>query len=294
MKQKKPLPFILGYLSIVLAVVASIVVGGLTLSTDHFLPFKYDPYKIPIGISLLLLAVILLAAQVKFMIWGMQQMAANLDVLFGHLGLEAIPHRLNGRHYSGRRRGRRIDIYCRPVKQRHYTGDVKTIRYVGHALDIYVAGNFKTRGSIGRIRDAVGVQDKIRTEMVRHITKKLMEKYGGDILAIDDRRYADFQIYALDPDWMRKFLDDTQVSDSLSVLLSDAVKCSRQHVHIIPAAVHLTTMTSIAYLQPDIAERIVHRVVDLANAAESLPPASVVSEETEAERKSRLGKSMAR
>jgi hypothetical protein len=293
MKPKKPGLLILGYLALALTAVACMVAGVLIVSTDGFLSYEYAPHRNLIGISLLVLAMVFLVAQVKFMLWGMQWMASNLDTLFVPLGLQAEKHSLNGRHYFGKIRSRRIDIYCKPVNNRRYHGDVKTVKYIGHTFNIYCAGQFNTRGSIGRIRDGDGIQDKIRLKMVKYISKKLIEKFGGEIIKINDNRYEDFDIYALDPEWMLGFLNNEDVGNALATLLSDEIKCARQHVHVIPEAIHLTTMTNVGYLRPEIMKRAVECVLDISTTAESLPAAAITSEGTEAERKARMGKSAA-
>jgi hypothetical protein len=289
MKPKKPGPFILGYLTLSLMFVACLVTGGLLVSTDNLLPFKYQSYQVHIGIPLLVLALVFIVASVKFLIWGKKRMATNLDIVFGHLGLNGDAFRLEGRHYSGNFHGRRLDIYCKPVKNRRYFGEVKTIKYIGHTLDIYAEGKFHTRSSIGIVREGEGVQGKIRSQMVKYLSSKFIEKFGGEILELEDERFDDFKIYALDPDWMRGFLGDGDVQESLPLLLGVEINCVRQHVHVIPAALHLTTMTHIRYLTPKNITGIVGNLLKIAAAAESLPAATITSEETDVERKTRTG-----
>jgi len=289
MKPKKPGPYILIYLLLVFLFLCFAVPGGLILSTDSFLPFKYERYRSFIGISSMALALVFLALSVKFLLWGMRRMATNLDILFENLGLSAEKHAREGRHFFGNIKGRRVDIYCKPVKNRRYFGSVKTVKYIGHALDIYGEGDFNTRSSIGIVREGEGVQGKIRSYMVKYLTEKFIDKFGGQILKMDDSRYQDLEIYALDPVWNRAFLNHEEISGALLELLGENIPCVRQHVHITPKAVHFTTLTTIRSLKRDHVQRIVDRVLKIAAAAESIPEATVTSEETESERIGRRG-----
>lgn len=288
MKPKKPGRYIFIYLMLVLLFLAFFVPGGLILSTDNILPFKYARYQYHIGISCIVLALIFLVISVKFMIWGMRQMAANLDILFGGLGLSAEKYAADGRHYFGNMDGRRVDIYCKPVKNRRYFGDVKTVRYIGHALDIYVEGNFKTRSSIGLVREGEGVQGKIRSYMIKYLTEKFIDKFGGQIIRMSDPTYQDLEVYALDPNWTQDFLNYDKISGSLLKLLGEDIRCIRQHVNITPGAVHFTTLTNIRSLNSNHVRLIVENVLKIAANGETLKMATVTSEETEDERKKRM------
>jgi len=290
MKQKSPGPYVVVYLLLVLLFLAFFVPGGLILSTDNFLPFKYEPHKYPIGISCIILGLITLFISVKFLIWGMRRMASNLDILFVKLNLRGENHAKDGRHYFGDIKGRGVDIYCKPVRNRRYFGDVKTVRYVGHALDIYVAENFHTRSSIGLVREGEGVHEKIRAYMIKYLTAKFIDKFGGEILKMDDPRFQELEIYALDRNWTQDFLKNERISDSLMFLLGEDIKCIRQHVHITPKAVHFTTLTNIRYLKSSDIERIVDNVLRISSAGESLAKPVLTSKETEAERVVRMGK----
>ena len=117
MRPKKPGPYILVFLLLVFLFIASFVPGGLILSMDNFLPFKYQHYQYHIGISCIVLSLIFLVCSAKFMIWGMRRMATNLDILFNNLNLSTENYSSDGRHYFGDIDGRRIDIYCKPVKK---------------------------------------------------------------------------------------------------------------------------------------------------------------------------------
>ena len=277
------------FLLLVLLFLGFFVPGGLILSTDNILPFKYEPHKYLIGISSIILALITLVIAVKFLLWGIRRMASNLDILFVNLGLREEHHAKDGRHYFGDIEGRRIDIYCKPVKNRRYFGDVKTVRYVGHALDIYVEGNFHTRGSIGLVREGEGIHGKIRAYMIKYLTAKFIDKFGGEIFKMDDPKFQDLEIYALDRNWTQGFLKNEEVSGSLMLLLGEDIKCIRQHVHITPKAVHFTTLTNIRYLKASNIETIVDNVLRIAAAGESLAKAGLTSEETEAEKIVRMG-----
>jgi len=290
MKQKNPGPYVVVFLLLVLLFLGFFVPGGLILSTENFLPFKYEPHKYAIGISCIILGLITLIISVKFMIWGMRRMASNLDILFVKLSLKGENYAKDGRHYSGDIEGRRIDIYCKPVRNRRYFGDVKTVRYVGHALDIYVEGNFHTRSSIGLVREGEGIHGKIRAYMIKYLTAKFIDKFGGEILKMDDPKFQELEIYALDRNWTQEFLKNEEISGSLKFLLGEDIKCIRQHVHITPKAVHFTTLTNIRYLKAGDIETIVDDVLSISTAGESLAKAAVTSEETEAERVARMGK----
>ena len=187
MKQKSPGPYVVVFLLLVLLFLGFFVPGGLILSTENFLPFKYEPHKYAIGISCIILGLITLIISVKFLIWGMRRMASNLDILFVNLSLKGENHAKDGRHYFGDMEGRRVDIYCKPVRNRRYFGDVKTVRYVGHALDIYVEGNFHTRSSIGLVREGEGIHEKIRVYMIKYLTAKFIDNFGGEIFKMDDQ-----------------------------------------------------------------------------------------------------------
>jgi len=289
MKQKSPGPYVVVYLLLVLLFLTFLVPGGLILSTENFLPFKYEPHKYSIGISCIILGLITLIISVKFLLWGMRRMASNLDILFVNLGLKGENYAKDGRHYFGDIEGRRIDIYCKPVRNRRYFGDVKTVRYVGHALDIYAEGNFCTRSSIGLVRGGEGVHGKIRAYMVKYLTEKFIDKFGGEIFKMDDPKYQDLDIYALDRNWTQELLKDDIMSGSLMLLLGEDIKCIRQHVHITPKAVHFTTLTNIRYLKASDIENIVDNVLRISVVGESLVKAAVISEETEAERGVRIG-----
>ena len=290
MKQKKPGPYVLIYLLLVLLFLGFFVPGGIILSTDNVLPFKYEPHKNVIAISCLILGFAFLILSVKFLLWGMRRMATNLDILFKNLGLAGEHHAKDGRHYFGDIDGRRVDIYCKPVKNRRYFGDVKTIRYIGHAMDIYVQGNFHTRSSIGIVREGEGVQGKIRSYMIKYLTEKFIDKFGGQIIKMHDPRYQDLDIYALDPNWTQEFFNNDQISVPLMELLGKDIKCVRQHVNITPKAVHFTVLTNIRSLKSDTIDHIVDNLTKIAAAAESLRKADVTSEETDAERNLRIGK----
>jgi len=290
MKQKSPGPFVVVYLLLVLLFLGFFVPGGLILSTENLLPFKYEPYKYSIGISCIILGLITLIISVKFLLWGMRRMASNLDILFVNLGLRGENYAKDGRHYFGHIEGRRIDIYCKPVRNRRYFGDVKTVRYVGHALDIYVEGNFHTRSSIGLVREGEGVHGKIRSHMIKYLTAKFIDKFGGEIFNMDDPNYRDLAIYALDRNWTQGFLNNDDISVSLMSLLGEDIKCIRQHVHITPKAVHFTTLTNIRRLKSINIDTIVDNVLRISAAGESLAKAVGTSEETEAERVVRMGK----
>ena len=290
MKPKSPGPYILVFLLLVLLFLSFFVPAGLILSMDNFLPFKYERYQYQIGISSLILSLVFLTAAVKFLLWGMRNMATNLDILFGNLGLSAEHHVKDGRHYFGNLDGRRVDIFCKPVKHRRYFGDVKTVKYIGHALEIYGEGNFNTRSSIGIVREGEGVQGKINTLMATYFSEKFIDKFGGQILRMDDPMYQDLAIYALDQVWTQGFLNNEEIRSALLELLGKDIQCVSQHVHITPKAVHFKTLTSIRSLKKEHIRLMVDKVLKIAAAGESLPRASATSEETEAERMRRLGK----
>jgi len=284
MKPKKPGPYILVYLLLVLLFIGFFVPAGLILTTDGILPFKYQRYQYHIGITSMVLALIFLVISIKFMIWGMRRMATNLDILFQDLGLSAEKYAADGRHFFGDMEGRRIDIYCKPVKNRRYFGDVKTVKYIGHALDIYVEGDVNTRSSIGLVREGEGIHGKIRAYMIKYLTEKFIDKFGGQLIKMNDPRYQDLEIYALDQVWTQAFLENEDVSGALLKLLGEDIRCIRQHVHVTPKAVHFTTLTNIRYLKPDIINLIVGNVTQIATTAESLKKATITSEATDQER----------
>jgi hypothetical protein len=290
MKQKSPGPYVVVFLLLVLLFLGFFVPGGLILSTENFLPFKYEPHKYAIGISCIILGLITLIISVKFLIWGMRRMASNLDILFVNLTLKGENHAKDGRHYFGDMEGRRVDIYCKPVRNRRYFGDVKTVRYVGHALDIYVEGSFHTRSSIGLVREGEGIHEKIRVYMIKYLTAKFIDNFGGEIFKMDDPRFQELEIYAMDRNWTQGFLKNEEVSGSLVFLLGEDIKCIRQHVHITPKAVHFTTLTNIRYLKASDIKTIVDNVLRISTAGESLAKAAVTSEETETERGVRVGR----
>lgn len=288
-KARKPGPYIAGFLLLVLVFLALFVTGGLILSTDGLLSYKYAPYRTAIGLILLTAGLGVLAGAVVFMIRGMRKMADNLDLIFGHLGLESEGFRRDGKHYFGNIEGRRVDIYCHPITNRRYFGDVKIVKNIGHTLDIYCSARSATRGSVGVVREGEDLQGKIRSNMIRFFSTMLIEKYGGEIVKIEDDRFADYAIYALDPDWMRSFLDDPGIYEPLQPLLGEEIKCIRQHVHVIPAAIHFTAFTGLVYLRPEKVSLLVESLGRIAGRTEELPPAKVIAEETEEERKRRLG-----
>jgi hypothetical protein len=290
MKQKSPGPYVVVFLLLVLLFLGFFVPGGLILSTENFLPFKYEPHKYAIGISCIILGLITLIISIKFLIWGMRRMASNLDILFVKLSLGGENHAKDGRHYFGDIEGRKVDIYCKPVRNRRYFGDVKTVRYVGHALDIYVEGNFHTRSSIGLVREGEGIHEKIRVYMIKYLTAKFIDNFGGEIFKMDDPRFQELEIYAMDRNWTQGFLKNEEVSGSLMFLLGEDIKCIRQHVHITPKAVHFTTLTNIRYLKASDIETIVDNVLRISAAGESFAKAAITSEETEAERGVRVGR----
>ena len=220
----------------------------------------------------------------------MRRMASNIDILFVKLTLGGENHAKDGRHYFGDIDGRRIDIYCKPVRNRRYFGDVKTVRYVGHALDIYVEGNFHTRSSIGLVREGEGIHEKIRVYMIKYLTAKFIDNFGGEIFKMDDPRFQELEIYAMDRNWTQGFLKNEEVSGSLMFLLGEDIKCIRQHVHITPKAVHFTTLTNIRYVKASDIKTIVDNVLRISTAGESLAKPAVTSEETEAERGVRIGR----
>jgi hypothetical protein len=279
MKQKKSGIYVLIYLMLVLIFIALMVPGGIILTTDNVLPFRYQGDKNLIGTSLLILSFVALFASVKFLLWGMRNMAKNLDILFQNLGLTGEHYSNDGRHYLGVFKDRRIDIYCKPVKRRQYFGDIKTIRYVGHTMDVYVQCNLQTRSSIGMIRKGEENYDKIRSYMVKYLKEKFIKQFGGQIIKMDEPKYQGFDIYALDPNWTRRFIDNQQIFDLISGLFKDDIKCIRQHINVTPDSLHFTTLTNIRYLKPNIIDLIVDSLTRIAKEGELLQKHGSSSEE---------------
>jgi len=117
--------------------------------------------------------------------------------------------------------------------------------------------------------------------MIKYLTEKFIDKFGGQIIKMDDPTYQDFEIYALDPVWTRKFLNtNSETSVALLRLLAQDIRCVRQHVHITPKAVHFTALTNLRSLTSDHVRLIVDNVLKIAAAGECIAETPVTSEET--------------
>ncbi|MCK5683758.1 hypothetical protein KAJ27_06540 [bacterium] len=265
MKPKKPGFYIMMYLLLVLIFLCLFVSGGLVISMDRLLSYKYAPHKLKIGISLMIMGFAVLIGSVKFMLWGMREMAGNLDGFFKNLGLKSESYAADGRHYHGEIDQRKVDIYCKPVKNRQYFGDVRTINYIGHSLDIHISGDFKTRSSIGKIPANDNTSGKLKTFLRKYLKEKYVEKYGGEIF-----EYQDYDIYALDPDWILKLIKDNKIFDLLVKIFDEETKCIRQHINVTPDSIHFSALTNLRYIKAEIIDFLVCSITQIAKNGENL------------------------
>ncbi len=270
MKQKRPGPFIVGYLVLVGLYISLLAAGVIILSMDNVLGFKYEPYSLHIGVALVLSGILVLAISVKFLISGMRQLATNLDILFEKLSLRAEPHRLNGRHYFGSAENRNLEIYCSPVSSRRHFGKLQTIKYIGHSLDISVKADLPANCSIGLAAEDEGIQGIIKAGVVKLFTKPSTEKNSNDYVKVDAPDYNDLAIYTLDPEWTKTFLATPEIRQSLTLLLEANDKCLRQHIYLKQDQVHFRVFFNIRRIKKSDMEKFVENTVKIAIAAESI------------------------
>lgn len=271
MKQIRPGPYIAGFMILLLIFVILFASGGIIISTENVLGYKYESSRSVIGGALIAAAIVTLGIMVKFLIWAQQLMATNLDVLFARPGLVAAPHRTSGRHYSGLIDNRKVDIYCRPVKKRHHYGAARAMTYIGHELEIEVAANLSIRTSARRKETDSPGHGSMRGRIADAYLKALIEKYGGEIINTDASDYSDLSIHSVSPTWTQSFLANPQVKQSLSFLLKENVNFLRQFISLEPGKVVFKTSFDIRRTKSTDIDRFIENILIIAIQAESIP-----------------------
>lgn len=123
------------------------------------------------------------------------------------LGLAPDPKGLAGLNYIGERNGRAVKVHCSRRTRTRYSGEIRRTVYAGHRLEFRLATPVKTRLAISKPRSALerwgartnrwfGASEIREGEMARHFT-----------------------IWASEPDWAIRFLDDPGAREAARRLL---------------------------------------------------------------------------
>ena len=214
-----------------------------------------------IPISLFLL--ILFGGIFGLFAWILHRRKRWLDALFTPWGLTGKRYMLNGREYRGTVQGREVTVRF----------------YRGPTLDILVGTSLKTR---------FGITNK------SHTTSALADIIGQLPITLNSPDLAEFNISALDEQWIHLLLANPQAKILLLQLMHAGESWTLMpQLYLQPGMFHLRLYRNknlFKYdIQPMEAQAWLDSLLELARIAEKLPHPQIIADESKAERIIRTG-----
>ena len=245
--------------------------------------------------TIFVIAVILLALLQVFLIYKYAQRVRKryFDQIFLPLGLTGKTYLSTSRQYHGEYNGRGVHIYLQPIQRSIVyplpKEAIRTVRYIGDRLEMFLEAPLKTRLSVFNKEYAPkDLYDNLTAKPAYNVIKNVLLKFANPAEIIKIAEIDDLVVLGKEAEWGKSFIENAEIREALKNILTSDKFVGIKSVQINPGAISFTITLDLNDINTNYLREALGNLENIARAASKLPPPMVIVEESENERISRI------